>query len=90
MSDLMRLTGLSSGMDTESIVSALVSAKKTKVDEAKQAQTKLEWTQDAWKSMNSKIYGLYSGKLSAMRFSLEILILYLQLVISISTHMTTY
>lgn len=69
MSDLMRLSGLNSGMDTESIVSALVSAKKTKVDEAKQAQTKLEWTQDAWKDMNSKIYGLYSGKLSAMRFS---------------------
>lgn len=69
MSDMMRLTGLSSGMDTESIVSALVSAKKTKVDEAKQAQKKLEWTQDAWKNMNSKIYGLYSGKLSAMRFS---------------------
>ncbi len=69
MSDLMRLSGLSSGMDTESIVSALVSAKKVKVDEAKQAQTKLEWTQDAWKDMNSKIYGLYSGKLSGMRFS---------------------
>lgn len=69
MSDMMRLTGLSSGMDTESIVSALVSSKKTKVDEAKQAQKKLEWTQDAWKSMNSKIYGLYSGKLSSMRFS---------------------
>ncbi|MBE5885024.1 MAG: hypothetical protein E7284_01290 [Lachnospiraceae bacterium] len=66
---MMRLSGLSSGMDTESIVSALVSAKKTKVDEAKQAQTKLEWTQDAWKDMNSKIYGLYSGKLSNMRFS---------------------
>lgn len=69
MSDMMRLTGLSSGMDTESIVSAMVSAKKVKVDEAKQAQTKLEWTQDAWKDMNSKIYGLYSGKLSNMRFS---------------------
>lgn len=69
MSDMMRLSGLSSGMDTESIVSAMVSAKKTKVDEAKQAQTKLEWTQDAWKDMNSKIYGLYSGKLSSMRFS---------------------
>ncbi len=69
MSDLMRLSGLTSGMDTESIVSALVSAKKVKVDEAKQAQTKLEWTQDAWKDMNSKIYGLYSGKLSSMRFS---------------------
>ncbi len=69
MSDMMRLSGLTSGMDTESIVSALVSAKKVKVDEAKQAQTKLEWTQDAWKDMNSKIYGLYSGKLSGMRFS---------------------
>ena len=69
MSDMMRLSGLTSGMDTESIVSALVSAKKVKVDEAKQAQTKLEWTQDAWKDMNSKIYGLYSGKLSSMRFS---------------------
>lgn len=69
MSDKMRLSGLTSGMDTESLVSALVSAKKTKVDEAKQAQKKLEWTQNAWKDMNSKIYGLYSGKLSAMRFS---------------------
>lgn len=69
MSELMRLSGLSSGMDTESIVSALVSGQKTKVDKAKQAQTKLEWTQDAWKDMNSKIYGLYTSKLSNMRFS---------------------
>ncbi len=69
MSDLMRLSGLSSGMDTESIVSALVSGHKGKVDKAKQAQKKLEWKQDAWKEMNNKIYGLYTSKLSNMRFS---------------------
>ncbi len=69
MAELMRLSGLSSGMDTESLVSALVSGQKTKIDKAKQAQTKLEWKQDAWKDMNSKIYGLYTSKLSNLRFS---------------------
>lgn len=67
-SDMIRMSGLNSGLDTESLVSALVSAKKTKVDEAKQAKTKLEWTQTAWKDMNSKIYGLYTGSLSTMRY----------------------
>lgn len=69
MSDVMRLTGLTSGLDTDSMITAMVSGHKTKVDEAKQDQTMLEWTQTAWKDMNSKIYGLYSGKLSSMRMS---------------------
>jgi len=60
---------MNSGMDTESIITALVSAKQTKVDDAKKAQTKLQWTQDAWKDLNSQVYSLYSGKLSTMRFS---------------------
>lgn len=51
----MRLTGLMSGMDTESIIQQLVEAKKTKVDKTKKAQTKLEWKQDAWKSLNTKL-----------------------------------
>lgn len=67
--NIMRMSGMVSGMDTDSIVSALSSAYKTKVDKAKKSQTKLEWKQDAWKDMNSKIYGLYSGKLSSMRFT---------------------
>lgn len=68
-SSIMRMSGMYSGMDTESIVSALTSSYKTKVDKAKKAQTKLEWKQDAWKDLNTKIYGLYSGKLSSMRFT---------------------
>lgn len=69
MSDKIRMSGMISGMDTESLITALTSTHKTKLDKAKGEQKKLSWKQDAWKTMNSKIYGLYSGKLSNMRFS---------------------
>ena len=65
----MRLTGLMSGMDTESIIQQLVAAKQTKVDDAKKAQTKLEWKQTAWKELNTKIKNLQSKYISTMRFS---------------------
>ncbi len=65
----VRLSGLASGLDTDSIVKELVSAYSIKKDNIVKAQTKLEWTQDAWKSMNSKIYSFYSAKLSNLRFS---------------------
>lgn len=65
----MRLTGLMSGMDTDSIIQELVAAKQTKVDDAKKAQTKQQWTTDAWKSLNTKLKNLQSKYLSNMRFS---------------------
>ena len=65
----MRLSGLMSGMDTESIIQQLVSAKKTKVDTTKKAQTKLSWKQDAWKELNTKLKNLQSKYLSNMRFT---------------------
>lgn len=65
----MRLTGLMSGMDTESIIKELVAAKQMKVDTSKKAQQKLEWKQDKWKELNSKIYKLYTSTLSDMRFT---------------------
>ncbi|MBQ7358954.1 MAG: flagellar filament capping protein FliD [Lachnospiraceae bacterium] len=65
----MRLTGLMSGMDTESIIQELVSVKQTKVDTVKKKQTKLQWKQEAWKDLNSKIYKLYTSTLSDMRFT---------------------
>lgn len=68
-SNKIRMSGMVSGMDTESLITALTSNYKTKVDKAKGEQKKLSWKQDAWKSMNSQIYGLFSGKLSNMRFS---------------------
>lgn len=65
----MRLSGLMSGMDTESIIQQLVEAKKTKVDKTKKAQTKLGWKQDAWKSLNTKLKNLQTKYLSSMRFT---------------------
>lgn len=64
----MRVTGLTSGLDTESIISALVSAYNTKTEKYTKAQTKLSWTQDAWKSLNTKVYSLYTN-LSSLRLS---------------------
>lgn len=59
----IRITGLNSGLDTDSIVQELVSAYRTKQEKYVKAQTKLEWKQDSWKDMNTKIYGFYSKKL---------------------------
>ena len=57
----IRLTGLASGLDTESIISALVSSYNYKTNKYKKAQTKLSWKQDAWSSLNTKIYSFYSS-----------------------------
>ncbi len=65
----MRLTGLMSGMDTDSLIQELVSARRSKVDNAKKAQTKLSWKQDAWKGLNTKLKNLQSKYLSNMRFT---------------------
>lgn len=65
----LRLTGLMSGIDTESVIQELVAARQTKVDDAKKAQTKLSWKQDAWKALNTKLKNLQSKYLSVMRFS---------------------
>lgn len=65
----MRLTGLMSGMDTDSVIQELVSARKTKVDDAVKAQTKLEWKQDAWKALNTRLKNLQNKYIGNMRFS---------------------
>lgn len=69
MSDLLRLTGMYSGMDTETIVNQLVSAKQQKVTNLKNDQKKLEWKQNIWQDLNKKIYSLYTGTLSKMRLT---------------------
>ena len=57
----IRITGLNSGLDTEQIISALVSSYNYKTEKYQKAQTKLSWKQDAWKDLNTKIYSLYKN-----------------------------
>lgn len=64
----IRITGMFSGLDTESIISELVSAQSVKKNSLVKAQTKLSWKQDAWKALNTKIYSFYTNTLSNMRY----------------------
>jgi len=64
----MRLTGMYSGLDTDSVIQELVQAKSIKVDNLKKEKTKLEWKQTAWQDLNKKIYSLYSKTLSNLRY----------------------
>lgn len=65
----MRMTGMMSGLDTESIIQELVAARQKKVDTKKKEQTKLDWKQEAWKELNSKLKNLQNKYLSRMRLS---------------------
>lgn len=62
----IRITGMYSGLDTESIISELASAQSYKKNKLVKEQKKLSWKQDAWKSLNTKIYSFYQ-KLDDMR-----------------------
>lgn len=64
----IRVSGLVSGLDTDSIVQELVSAYSKKKDKHVKAQTKLEWKMDAWKDLNKKVNSLYK-KLGNMKLS---------------------
>ena len=65
----LRVTGMISGMDTESIINAYATPAKTRLDKAKKSKQLNTWTQDAWKDINSKIYSFYSKTLSTNRLS---------------------
>jgi len=54
-SSLLRLNGLSSGLDTESIVKSLLQIDQLKVDKEFKLKTKLEWTGDAYRAVNLEI-----------------------------------
>lgn len=64
----IRITGMNSGLDTEALVSELVSAYRMKEQKYEKAQKKLSWKQDAWKSLNTKVKNMYDN-ISNLRFS---------------------
>lgn len=54
------ITGLASGMDTESMIENAVSAYKTKIASLTQQRTKTEWQQEAYRSMINKMSSFLS------------------------------
>ncbi len=65
----IRLSGLASGLDTEAIVGALMSAQSLKKTKISNAKTKLEWKQTKWQDLNSKLYKFYTDQVSKMQMT---------------------
>lgn len=64
----MRVSGINSGLDTDSIVQELVSAYSQKTEKYQKQQTKLGWKQEIWKNLNTKVYSFYNS-VGKLRFS---------------------
>ncbi len=64
----IRISGLNSGLDTESLVQELVSAYRTKTDKYIKEQTAVSWKQEAWKNLSAKTRS-FRTSLDKLRFS---------------------
>ncbi len=60
-----RITGLYSGMDTDSLVTSLLSTEQAKLDRVYQNQTKLQWKYDAYKEINTQLKDFRTKYMSA-------------------------
>ncbi len=65
----IRMSGLISGMDTESIVKELMSVQSMKKTKVTRAKTKLEWKQTKWADLNTKLTSLYNNFVTKMQLS---------------------
>ncbi len=60
MNSANMISGLASGLDTESMIEGLVKSYQTKINTLNQKVTKTEWKQDAYRSIISKMVGFSS------------------------------
>jgi flagellar hook-associated protein 2 len=63
----IRLSGMASGMDTETMVQELMKAQRMKSTKLEGKKVKLEWKQEKWQELNKKLYSFYTGPLTDMR-----------------------
>ncbi len=69
MAGKIRITGMNSGLDTDSMVRELVNAYEKQGQKYTKAKTKTEWKQEAWNTLNTKIKNFFSKSVNNMRFS---------------------
>lgn len=63
----VRLSGLVSGLDTETLVKEMIDAQRLKNKRVEDKQTLLTWKQEKWKELNTKLYKLYTEDLNKMQ-----------------------
>ncbi|NCU16681.1 flagellar filament capping protein FliD [Pallidibacillus pasinlerensis] len=59
----VRVSGLASGMDIDTIVKDLMRAERMPLDKIEKEKTTLEWKRDAYREINTAIYGFYNDLL---------------------------
>jgi len=67
-SNSMRVGGLASGIDTDSLVEQLMNAERQKLYKMQQEQTKLTWQQDAYREVNTSLKS-FDDMLTDMKLS---------------------
>lgn len=67
MASTVSFSGMASGLDTDSIVEAMVSTYQTRVDNSEKQEILLEWKQDIYKEVSSKVYNFYTGTINKLR-----------------------
>lgn len=65
----IRLGGLASGIDTDSVVKELMSARRQPLTKLNQQKIKLEWQQELYREINIKLVDLRNNKLSNYRMN---------------------
>ncbi len=65
---MIRITGMNSGLDTDSIIQELMKAQSLKKEKLEKSQTKLEWKHEACMDLNDKIYKFWNKTLDNMRW----------------------
>ncbi|WP_229692366.1 flagellar filament capping protein FliD [Paenibacillus radicis (ex Gao et al. 2016)] len=63
------MTGLASGLDIDSMVKELMKAKRTTYDNMVKQRTKVEWKQEDYRSLSTKIVDFRNNKLSSFNLS---------------------
>ncbi|KZL94062.1 flagellar filament capping protein FliD [Clostridium magnum] len=57
-SSLLRISGMASGIDTDSVVKSMLSSYQTRIDKANQAKQTVQWKQEAYRDIIKDIKGL--------------------------------
>ncbi|WP_138753694.1 flagellar filament capping protein FliD [Paenibacillus sinopodophylli] len=65
----MRLSGFASGLDIDAMVKELMKAKRSSYDTMIKNRTKVEWQQEDYRSISTKIVDFRNNKLSAFNLS---------------------
>ncbi len=63
----MQISGLASGMDTDSIIKNLMQVEQSKIDKVDKQKMLLEMRQEVWAEMNAKLYSFYTKNLFELK-----------------------